>query len=129
MNGTISEAEPIACTLEAGEFGKRLDWIAELNRAALLDVQRKGLRLILTYRGEHADRVREMVRQEQQCCGFLGFDLREGEGRVTLVIRAPESAADALDTIFEPFLQDSSRSGGCACAAASSRKGEDNDRC
>jgi hypothetical protein len=100
MDGTICEAEPIACTLGAGEFGKRLDWIAELNGAALLDVQRKGPRLILTYRREHADRVREMVRQEQQCCGFLGFDLREDEGRVTLVIKSPEGAADALDAIF-----------------------------
>ncbi|MHA7882068.1 hypothetical protein [Nitratireductor rhodophyticola] len=125
----MSEVAPIACTLEAGEFGKRLDWIAELNRAALHDAERKGSKLILTYRREHVDRVREMVRQEQQCCGFLGFDLREEEGRVTLVIRAPEGAADAFDTIFEPFLTGSPRSGGCACAAASSRKGEENDCC
>ncbi|WP_265519064.1 hypothetical protein [Nitratireductor luteus] len=129
MDGTISQAEPIACTLGAGEFGKRLDWIAELNRAALLDVQRKGVRLILAYRQEHANRVREMVRQEQKCCGFLGFDLREDDGRVTLVVKAPVSAADALDAIFEPFLTGSPQSGGCACAAPSSRKGEDNDYC
>ena len=129
MDGTMSEAEPIACTLEAGEFGQRLDWIAELNRAALLDVQRIGQRLILTYRREQADRVREMVRREQQCCGFLGFDLREDEGRVTLVIKAPEGAADALDAKFEPFLMGSPQSRGCACAGTSNRKGEDNGCC
>ncbi len=129
MDGTISEAEPIDCTLDAGEFSKRLDWIAELNRAALLDAQRKGLNLILTYRREHTNRVRKMVRQEQQCCGFLGFDLREGESGVTLVIRAPEGAADALDAIFEPFLTASPQSGGCTCAAVPGRKGEDNDSC
>lgn len=129
MDGTTAGAAPIACTLEAGEFGKRLDWIAELNRAALLDAQRKGRRLILTYRREHTDRVREMVRREQQCCGFLSFGLREHERSVTLVIRAPEGAADAFDAIFEPFLAASPRRGGCACAAVPSRKGEDNDSC
>lgn len=129
MNATTSKAAPIACTLAAGEFGKRRDWIAELNRAALLDAQRKGLTLILTYHREHLDRVREMVRREQQCCGFLGFDLREAESGVTLVIRAPKGAADALDAIFGPFVTGSSRSEGCACAAAPSRKGEDNDGC
>lgn len=129
MDGTTADAAPVACTLEAGEFGKRLDWIAELNRVALLDARRKGRQLILTYRREHRDRVREMVRRELQCCGFLGFDLREDESGVMLVIRAPEGAADALDAIFEPFLAASPQSGGCACAAAPSRKGEDNDSC
>lgn len=129
MDRMISDAAPIACTLDSGEFRKRLHWIAELNRTALLDARRNGLRQILTYRREHTDSVREMVRREQQCCGFLGFDLRDDEGRVTLVITAPEGAADALDAIFEPFLATSHLSGGCACAAASSEKGEDDDSC
>ena len=102
-----SAKEPIACSLEAGTYKERLAWIATLNRAGLESARRDGLRLILSYRGDCAERVREMVRREQQCCGFLRFelteDLAEARDSVTLVITAPEGAADALDVIFEPY--------------------------
>jgi hypothetical protein len=117
---------PIACTLETGEFKERLGWIAELNREALLDARREGLRLTLTYRPDEAERVREMIRREQQCCAFLGFDLREEQESLTLVIEAPQSAADGLDAIFEPFVAATPRCGGCGCSTTSGQEGEDN---
>ena len=116
-NTDFSAEAPIACSLESGAFRERLAWIADLNRAALLDAQREGLRLILTYRRDHADQVREMVRREQQCCAFLGFELQVGDDSVTLAIAAPESAADALDAVFEPFLPSETGNAGCGCTA------------
>lgn len=129
MEIAYSANAPIACTLQIGELRERLEWIAQLNRAALLDGRREGLRFILTYRPDHAERVREMVRREQQCCAFLGFDLEEEEKSVTLVIEAPRDAADALDAIFEPFLDATPTHAACGCPASSGERGEGNGCC
>lgn len=129
METSPSTEAPIACTLDAGEFNDRLAWIAEPNRAALLDARREGPRLVVTYRPDHAERVREMVRRERQCCGFLDFDLREDRGGVRLVIKAPKGAVDALDAIFQPFTSGSARTEGCSCAGTSIRKGANDDGC
>lgn len=125
MESSPSADTPIACALGTGEFRERIDWIAELNRAALLDARREGSRFILTYRPDHAGRVREMVHWERQCCAFLGFDLKEEEDSVTLVIEAPKAAGDALDAIFEPFLAATA----AGCSPTSDERGEDNGCC
>jgi hypothetical protein len=128
MEMASSTDTPIACTLEAGDFKERLAWIAKLNQAALLDARRDGAQLVLTYRPDHADDVREMVRREEQCCAFLGFDLKQNGDRVVLVIEAPQSATDTLDAIFQPFLTGTSPSAGCGCSETSSRQGESHGR-
>jgi hypothetical protein len=102
-NATASET-PIACTLDTGGFKQRLAWIAELNRDALRGHERNGLVLQLRYDAKSADRVKEMVRHEKQCCAFLRFDVRhEGDG-VLLTIAAPEEARIAAETLFEQFV-------------------------
>lgn len=95
---------PIACTLQPGDYKERLAWIAELAREGLLDVNRKDLRLELKYASSVADRVREMVHNEQQCCAFLNFDLSEIDEGVRLTITAPERAREVADALFEQFL-------------------------
>lgn len=40
---------PIACTLQPGDYRKRLAWIAELARDGLVGVSRDDLRLELKY--------------------------------------------------------------------------------
>jgi len=107
---------PIACTLAPGDYRERLDWIAGLARDALRGSERHDLVLELRYAPEAAARVGEMVRREQVCCAFLTFDLRESSQEVRLVIRAPEEARGALDTIFEQFL-----AGGAAGSMARGR--------
>ena len=79
-------------------------WIAELARDGLLDVSREDLRLELTYAPSVADRVREMVGKEQQCCAFLNFELSEIDAGVCLVITAPERAREVADALFEQFV-------------------------
>jgi len=55
----------------------RLAWIAQLARDALRSHQRDDLVLRLRYAPEAMARVREMIRKERICCGFLTIDLCE----------------------------------------------------
>ena len=96
--------KPIACTLQAGSYQERLAWIAALARDGLRGLSRTDLRLELIYAPAVAPRVREMVVKEQECCGFLSFDLTETEDAVRLTITAPERARDVADALFEPFV-------------------------
>jgi hypothetical protein len=106
-----SEA-PLACTLQGGDYEERLAWIAELARDGLLDVRREALRLDLRYSTKAAERVRDMVRKEQECCAFLDFELSENEEGLRLTITAPERARDVATVLFEQFVPDGVRPAG-----------------
>jgi hypothetical protein len=97
---------PIACTLQPGDYQQRLAWIADVARDGLLGVSREDLRLELRYAPSVADRVREMVGKEQECCAFLNFDLSETDEDVRLTITAPERTRDVADALFEQFVPD-----------------------
>jgi len=98
------EEAPIACTLQPGNYRERLAWIAELARDGLLGAAREDLRVELRYAPSVADRVREMVGKEQECCAFLTFELTETDENVRLTITAPEGARDVADALFEQFV-------------------------
>lgn len=100
----IASTAPIACTLGAGEYADRLEWIATLNRSALRFHRQDGLALRLDYAPAAAAQVRELVAQEQECCAFLAFHVKERPDALALTITAPAAAADALDALFAPFL-------------------------
>ena len=117
---TIVEPSPIACTLAPGAFKARLASIAALNSDALRKHVRRDLVLELNYAPEARERVREMVRNEQQCCAFLGFDLHEDANEIRLTVTAPETAPEAADTLFEPFIANAPAPSSCACAAPAS---------
>lgn len=104
MAADRSEPTAIACTLGAGDFQRRLAWIADLNREALQSRHRHGLVLELTYASAALEKVEDMVARERECCAFLGFGVSVETDRVRLVIEAPADARDALDAVFEPFL-------------------------
>jgi hypothetical protein len=97
------EAEPIACTLNPGEYRNRVDWIETLARQSLRSAQRDGLILHLTYGPEAAEAVRDLVRKEQTCCAFLRFETHEDATGVHLSVTAPERARDAADLLFAHF--------------------------
>jgi len=118
-------APPIACTLSASDYKGRLLQIAELARDALRGYERNGLVLTLRYDATAAERVREMVRRERDCCGFLTFDYREDANEVVVTISAPPEAQVAAETMFEQFVTPDSGEGkaarvalACACGAA-----------
>jgi hypothetical protein len=95
---------PIACTLGSGDYRERLARIAELARDGLLSVRREDLAIELRYAPSVADRIREMVGKEQECCAFLNFAISEIGEDVRLTITAPERARDVADALFEQFV-------------------------
>ncbi len=101
---TLSNTQPIACTLAAGNFKDRMAWIGELTCDALRSHERQDLVLDLRYAPEAAGRVREMVRKEQECCSFLTFAMGEGLDEIRVTITAPEAARKAADELFEQFV-------------------------
>jgi hypothetical protein len=100
---TMTEAPPIACALAPGALKERLAWISALTRDALRSHE-CDLLLDLRYAPDAAERVREMVHNEQACCPFLTFDLYEEANEIRLTITAPEAAREAADMLFEQFL-------------------------
>ena len=101
---------PIACALGANDFAKRTAWISNLARQHLRAAKRTRLSIQLTYALEASPQVLDLVRQEQACCAFLQFDLREDTDAVRLTITAPERAhaiADELLAYFAPGVASS----------------------
>ena len=103
------ERVPLACTLMPDDFKERVARIERLAGRALLDAERRPLSLHLTYAPE-AEQVRDLVRDEQACCAFLRFDLREDAHGVRVTIAAPEEARDAADVLFAHFMPHLARS-------------------
>lgn len=113
---TIVEPSPIACTLAPGAFKDRKAWIAALNGDALRKHARRDLVLELSYAPPAREHVREMVRNEQQCCGSLDFQLRETADEIHLTVTAPEAAREATDALFEQFIVGTPAPSSCGCA-------------
>lgn len=116
----VTEAPPIACTLDTGAFRERQGWIAELNATSLLSCRRDGLALTLEYDRRAIDDVQKFVRGERACCGFLDFVLQERGNRVIVAITAPEAAADTAGILFQQFESKTivTAASSCGCASA-----------
>jgi hypothetical protein len=115
----MTETSPIACTLAPGAFKDRMAWISALARDALRSHERRDLVLDLRYAPEARDRVREMVRNEQACCAFLTFDLREAPDQIRLIVTAPEAARAAADGLFQQFVAAEPGQSACSCPGPS----------
>ena len=118
---TGSGDTPIACTLGADDSRDRFAWIAALNRDALQSHEQRGHVLELRYAPHAIERVRELVRREQECCAFMTFGLREEVQEVRLTVTAPESSGDAAGALFEQFVASSRTAEACGCAPASGK--------
>lgn len=86
------------CTLGPEELHRRLAWIAELNRAGLFSHRRSGNGLELTYDASVTHRVREFVRRERACCGFLEFRVRDEADTIVLTVEGPGESATLLES-------------------------------
>lgn len=104
MPSESPEPNPIACTLSSPELRTRLEWIARLNEDALRGHHRNGLQLELIYASDAAERVREMVRHERQCCAFLNFSIHESRDFVAVTVEVPENGREIAEIVFESFL-------------------------
>jgi hypothetical protein len=91
---------PIACTLSPSDYRARLAEIAELSRATLRHVERRGLTTVLSYGPEAAALVRDLVEKERRCCAFLQLELEENADAVRLVVTVPPEAAEAVPELL-----------------------------
>jgi hypothetical protein len=94
---------PIACTLTPGDYNARLLRIRDLAAHSLRTARREPLRLHLTYAPEAAKEVRSLVREEQACCAFMQFAVRDDAQGVHVTITAPEEAREAANDLFVHF--------------------------
>jgi hypothetical protein len=101
---TARNETPIACTLGGNDYHERLAWIAQLNRDGLRSHRRDATTLELRYAGTVRDRVRQLVRQEAECCAFLAFTVNESADQVSVTISVPERATQMADDLLAPFL-------------------------
>ena len=97
------EQKPIACTLSGEARQARRAWIAALVRDALRSSERDDLTLRLRFAPKAVQHIRDMVRKEQACCGFLTFEMDERPQEIRLTITAPEVAREAADALFAQF--------------------------
>ena len=95
---------PIACTLGGNDYQERLEWIAQLNRDGLLSHRRDAMTLELQYAVAVRERVNQLVRQEAECCAFLGFAVHELADRLSVTITVPERACEIASDLLAPFL-------------------------
>lgn len=113
----LAESAPIACTLNPAEFKTRRTKIAKLNRTALTRYRRDDLRLELFYAAEARRQVFEMVREEQTCCSFLTFEIREEPQALRVIVEAPERAREAANSLFEALYSKTASEGASGFAA------------
>jgi hypothetical protein len=96
---------PIACSLSATDFPRRLAEVAELGRAALVSVHRDSTHAELRFAA--GDGIRERVgafaAAESECCAFLMLRVADEPGVVLLTIDAPDDAAPVLAELVEAF--------------------------
>lgn len=101
MNKT--DQPPIACTLSVQDYKTRSQWMQRLAVDLLQSARRHDLTLHLRYRRAAASEIHRLVAEEQACCAFLRFDIRETADSICVDISAPARARAAADVIFAQF--------------------------
>jgi hypothetical protein len=96
---------PIACSLSASELPVRLAELANLGRAALLDVRHDGTQAQLRFAAGVEVRVRvdAIVAAETHCCAFLEMRVSDDPDAIVLSITAPEGAEVVLAELVDAF--------------------------
>jgi len=98
--GAGVEEPPIACTLNGGDMGQRLDdWQDLLTHVTARTPVDDGIRL--TFAPDvPLDRVAALAAAEQDCCRFFRFALTVDTRGTALEVRAPADAHDLLGALF-----------------------------
>jgi hypothetical protein len=110
---------PIACTLSSRALHQRASWIRQVTVQSLTAHRLEGGTLRLTDRPEARTELEKIVAEEQRCCAFLKFSLRDLAEAVELEIRSPDSASADAHWPFDLFLpqaQPAAAPKACGCA-------------
>jgi hypothetical protein len=94
---------PRACSLSAADQGDRAAEFRALAGRALVERERDDGAVRLSFRADPDVReaVEDLARRERECCSFLDFSVREGDGHVTLAIAAAPEDRPPLDAFYE----------------------------
>lgn len=105
----MNDEKPIACSLTADGLRGRLVEIAAVGAAGLLARESQAGKHVLRFQldPETRRRLEEIVSAEEECCPFLGFELRERDGELILTIAAPEDGQAVADQLARAFGGDS----------------------
>ena len=97
-------SHPIACSLSPDALTDRIGWIGALNRTFLRAYTLERTTLRLTYDAAAMREVHALVASEQECCGFLRFEIRDASDAIELRIDAPNVSEMNVEPLFDPFL-------------------------
>ena len=101
----MTNSQPIACSLGAGDLQQRLAAIAEIGADSLIGRGLENGRHVLRFRADAETRKRldEIVAAEADCCSFLDLVLLEEGGELVLTIAAPDEAQPIADDLALTF--------------------------
>jgi DNA-binding transcriptional MerR regulator len=100
MTASAEPTPPIACTLEITDVPQRVaDWRGVRRAAVAREVTPTGVRLVFD-RGVDVGRLATLAAAEQDCCGFLHFDLSLFPQQVVLEVRGTEEARPTIEALL-----------------------------
>ena len=101
----MTDRTPIACSLGAAGYPKRLGEMAALGEAALVDARTRAGHAELRFAGGAGvrERVHRIVAAESECCAFLEMTVADEPEAVLLTIDAPAGADVVLEEIVAAF--------------------------
>ena len=94
--------QPIACTLSAADYARRMRDTRELARRALVSRQPilDGARLTFAPGADIERRLRTIIAAEARCCAFLRMDLRRATDALVLEVTGPAEADPIIAELF-----------------------------
>jgi hypothetical protein len=98
----IPDPPPIACSLTADEYRRRVADTGQVARDALRERRPidGGVRLTFEETVDTRRRLEAFVAAESTCCPFLTMNLHAADGRLVLDVTGPELAAPIIEELF-----------------------------
>ena len=94
-------AEPISCSLDAGEMDGRMDdWQALLGLVIDRTPVTDGISVSFSPDPGVAAQVARLAVAEQACCPFFDFTVRVSGGELQLEVRGPQDAQEIISALF-----------------------------
>lgn len=103
----MNDPKPIACSLGAEDLRRRLERVAAVGAAGLIDREDENGGHVLRFRSDPETRrgLREIVAAEAECCPFLDLELSEGGEEIVLTISAPPDGRLVADELAHAFAR------------------------
>ena len=94
---------PVACALSAGDLGVRVaEWRTLLARAERVERPEPATMVLHLPPRVAVGELADLCVQEVACCPFFAFQLEITETGVSLTVRVPPEAAQALTALLPP---------------------------